>query len=126
MVPTRLGHSSWLRTPRLPVTHAGVETDRDTRRGLFLDHSPGATSCRTPVFTRMSAEPHLRVGESVATCRFSFAGQVILYFDFTRFLSTQRYHFHFLQTLRVHDHVNPLNFPIFNREQESHPGFSAA
>src|SRR5262245_56277958 len=34
-------------------------------------------------------------------------------------LGTQRFDSHFLQILRIHDHVNPLDFPIFDREQES-------
>ena len=33
MVQIHLGHSSRLRTPPLPVTHAGVGTDVDTHRG---------------------------------------------------------------------------------------------
>ena len=60
MVQIRLGHSSRLGTSPLSVTHGGVETDVDTHRGpQLLDHSPGATSCRTPILTHMSAEPRL-------------------------------------------------------------------
>src|SRR5262249_25036772 len=41
-------------------------------------------------------------------------------------LGTQWFDFHFLQILGVHDHVDPLNFPIFNREHESDAGFPTA
>jgi len=46
MARTPLGLYPWLRTPPLPVTHAGIGNRHGHLPGSH-DHSPGAASCRT-------------------------------------------------------------------------------